>query len=233
MTEVEKITKEAVESGSARSLFGYEEKSMPSQFSIFGGAAIPMGDFAKEESGGAKVGFTAGAQFVTGGTLGWIIMGSYSQNKCELPSYLSSMGMGGETGKWTSILALTGIKVGTANPTGANFFIAPLIGALFGSSPELDMTISETYTTWTGYGYSTQTVTIRATQKSASSTALAYGAALEINFSGTISIGARYIASKPKYDITATASGGIYSYTSSGKLEQETALIQTYIGIIF
>jgi hypothetical protein len=160
------------------------------KFSIFGGLAIPLGDFAKKlgsdsSAGGAKTGWSAGIQFVTGGTIGWIIEGSYAQNKIDFPTSDLPAGKYNYTG-WTSILALTGIKIGTDNSSGTNFFIAPLVGALFGKSPSLDFTPPGSS--------ASQNIT-----SSASGTGFAYGANVEAIFIGHITFSAKYIASKPKF----------------------------------
>jgi hypothetical protein len=163
-------------------------------FSIYGGVSLPMGDFAKKlddpantgNFGGAKTGWSAGIQFVTGGSVGLIIDGNYSQNKLDLPmSFTINPGKYEWVG-WSSILALAGIKLGTDNATGANFFIAPLVGALFGTSPKLDFTPSGSSTSSNVY-------------PSGTGTAVAYGGALQFIFGGRVTIGAKYIMSKPKF----------------------------------
>jgi hypothetical protein len=157
-------------------------------FSIYGALALPLGEFGKKDgdnAGLAKTGWSAGAQFVTGGTIGWIIDGSYTLNKLDIPTAGLPAGKLEYTG-WTSILALTGVKIGTDNSSGTNFFVAPLVGVLFGTSPEITFTpagssVSQTY------------------QPKASATGFAYGGAVEAIFGGHVTLGAKFVASKPKF----------------------------------
>jgi len=157
-------------------------------FSIYGALALPLGDFGKKEAengaGLAKTGWSGGLQFVTGGMIGWIIDGSYTMNKIQIPSnYTTASGKLEYTG-WTSILALTGVKIGTDNSSGTNFFVAPLVGALFGKSPEI---------TFTPTGGSAST------SPAGTGTAFAYGGTVEAIVGGHVTIGAKFIASKPKF----------------------------------
>jgi hypothetical protein len=168
-------------------------KSSKAMFSIFGGAALPLGDFARTEDnlndGFAKTGWSAGAQFVSGGSAGLIIEGSYSRNKIEPPSISASTPGTLEYTDWTLILALAGLKIGTDNAEGTNFFIAPLVGTLFGKSPEYKFTPA-------GIG------AVTLTEPSASCSAFAYGLAVEAILSGHFTVSAQYIASKPKFKYT-------------------------------
>jgi hypothetical protein len=217
MSEVEKVGKEAAvapapapetkpsveRSGnegqrSYESQRGYQGQSTGEgsgpMFSIYGGVSLPMGDFAKKLDdpdntgafGGAKTGWSAGIQFVTGGSVGFIIDGNYNQNKLDIPMSMTTAPGKYEWVGWSSILALAGIKFGTDNATGGNFFIAPLVGALFGTSPKLDFTPAGSTTSIPEFS-------------SGTGTAVAYGGALQIIFSGRVTIGAKYIISKPKF----------------------------------
>ena len=216
MSEVEKIgkdtaapapeTKPAIERPSNQgqpsyeSQRGYQGQSSSEgagpKFSIYGGVSLPLGNFAKKWGegddkglGAAKTGWSAGIQFVTGGTVGLIIDGNYSQNKLDLPTSYTTMPGKYEWVGWSSILALAGIKIGTDNSSGANFFVAPLVGALFGTSPKIDFTPagSSTSTNW---------------QPAGTGTAVAYGGALQLIFGEHVTLGAKYIASKPKFKTT-------------------------------
>jgi hypothetical protein len=207
MSEVEKISKEAaapapsnepkpfIEQRGNENQRGYEGQSSSegsgAKFSIYGGISLPMGNFAKKEgsiyeNGYAKLGWSAGIQFVTGGTIGWIIDGNYSQNKFDLPTSATTIPGKYEWVGWSSILALTGIKIGTDNSTGTNFFIAPLVGAMFATSPKLDFTPA---------GSSTSIPELI----SGKGTAVAYGGAVQVIFGGHVTLNAKYIVSKPKF----------------------------------
>jgi hypothetical protein len=167
------------------------EGGLGPKFSIYGGISLPLGDFAKkfdesENAGGAKLGWSAGMQFVTGGSVGLVLDGNYSQNKIDWPdSYATAPGKYSTTG-WSSILALAGLKIGTDNATGSNFFIAPLVGGLFGTSPQVEFSQP---------GSSTSQIWMH----SGKGTAFAYGGTLQILFGKNVTLSAKYIMSKPKF----------------------------------
>jgi hypothetical protein len=192
-----------------------EHASGPSpSFSIFGGAAFPMGDFASSDftngnAGYAKTGFAAGLQFVTSGEVGLLISGLYALNSTDESS--------GNSEKYQSIMALLGLKIGTANVSGFNFFIAPLIGADFG---KLSATSTDYYN--------------NSTTQSMSATALAYGGMIEFDL-GHLALGARFLISKPNYSNseTSTINGIGYPTPISDTREQPTQLLFTYLGIVF
>jgi hypothetical protein len=236
MSEVEKISKEAAAPSNESTPFieqrssnegqrsnesqrGYEgqggsDLGAGAKFSIYGGVALPMGDFGKKDadntnSGYAKTGWSAGIQFVTGGTIGWIIDGNYSQNKYDLPMSATYLPGNYEWTGWSSILALTGIKIGTDNSTGTNFFIAPLVGALFGKYPEM---------TSAPAGFP-------GTNISASATGFAYGAAVQIIFGGHVTFGAKYVASKPKFKFSQDG--------DNWEIDQPMSLLLVSLGIAF
>jgi hypothetical protein len=234
MSEVEKISKEAAAPAgepkpavertgnegqhSYESQRGYEGQSSGEgagpKFSIYGGVALPLGVFAKkigedDNAGAAKTGWSAGIQFVTGGTIGWIIDGNYSQNKFDLPMSETYLPGNYEWVGWSSILALTGIKIGTDNSTGTNFFVAPLAGALFGKYPEM---------TSAPAGYP-------GTNISSSATAFAYGAAVQVIFGGHVTLGAKYVASKPKFKFSQDG--------DDWEIDQPISLLLVSLGIAF
>ena len=208
MTEVEKISKEAAppagepkppvehpgaeqqrNNESQRNIQGQESsEGVGAKFSIYGGVCLPVGDFAKtdgDNAGLAKTGWSAGVQLVTGGPVGLLFDGNYSQNKINLPAFTNGLpGQYSITG-WTQILALGGIRIGTDNATGDNFFVAPLVGALFGTSPQLDYTSTGSFIT-------------TPLESSGKGTAVAYGGAVQLMFGGHVIIDAKYIMSKPK-----------------------------------
>jgi hypothetical protein len=157
-------------------------------FSIYGALALPLGSLGKtvgDFAGYAKAGWSGGLQFVTGGTIGFLIDGSYTHNKIDVPTAGIPNGKLEYTG-WTTILGLAGLKIGTDNSSGTNFFIAPLVGVMNQKSPEV---------TFTPTGSSTSTTYWH----SASGTAFAYGGAVEAIVGGHVTIGAKFVASKIKY----------------------------------
>jgi hypothetical protein len=157
-------------------------------FGIYGGLALPLGSLGKTDgdyAGYAKTGFSGGLQFVTGGTIGFIVDGSYSHNKIDVPTAGIPAGKLEYTG-WTSIIGLAGLKIGTDNSSGINFFIAPFAGVMHEITPEV---------TFTPSGSSTSTTY----QPKASGTGFAYGGAVEAIFAGHVTLGAKFVASKLKF----------------------------------
>ena len=242
----------------ASSLFRESNRKAPNQFSVFGGVAVPLGDFAKAItdqniieyinaqnldteipfpfSGSAKIGFTIGAQFITSGTIGWIINSSYSQNKMVLPSEVVVSGYTYtlETASWHTFLALTGVKIGTSNSNGINFFASPLIGVLYGKSPEVSVKFS-----LTNNGI---TAKFSETYSSASNIGLAYGLSAQLSIGSNFVVGTQYVFCAQKYNIEDHYMLGIYPPSSSfdnidriKKVEKKlnTSILVGYIGFAF
>jgi hypothetical protein len=246
MSEVEKVGKEAVAPSieqkqaverpssdvrqrsydSQRSYEGQRsDDGLGAKFSIFGGIALPVGNFAmnegpfeKEDSanvGMAKLGWSVGAQLITGGAVGLLLEGSYSQNKLNPPTSYTQQPGTYEWTPWISILALAGIKIGTDNASGSNFFIAPLAGALFLKTPEIRFTPTGSKTT--------QTVS------SHSATGFAYGVNIEFIFGEHVTLSGKYIASKPIIKWTDSFLIRNYDFT----FEQNVTIVQVCLGVAF
>ncbi len=210
--------------------------------SVFGGIAIPIGDFARENGGNSKTGYTVGIQYLSRGKIGWLLSGGYSINKLEFPSALAANGVASEAGSWKSVLALTGIKLGIADPAGPQFTVAPLVGVLFGTIPEIKLTFADGYLDIAELDIHTFARGITLTQSSASSTAFAYGLAVESTLGTHITIGVRYITSVPEYNVVDTVSGIGLSDTGqsiniseikNSTIKQKTLLILVSLGYIF
>jgi hypothetical protein len=235
-SEIEKYGKESVPEIKPVNAPPISAADSPSSFSIFGGAAFSMGDFASTDINNtnscfAKTGFAAGVQFVTGGQVGFLISALYASNSFDPSQALTEInawtaGSQGarsasiSSGHWQSILALVGLKIGTASTSGINFFVAPLIGVDFGKLPDISLTIADNNYSYPGYNISGS-----AAMQSSSATALAYGGMAEIDF-GHITLGARFITCKPKFSIsgnaTATMTSTIPPYSSSSETESIT-----------
>ena len=176
-------------------------------------------------SGCARAGFTAGVQFTTGGTIGWIINAAYAQNNVSHnppwrdPSpQPSGTTIDIETDKWTSMIVLTGIKVGPTNSSSTNFFFAPLIGVIYSRNPKITATISNI-----------ETIDL----ESASSAAVAFGANVEFTFWGHTIFGVRYAYTEPHYNVLYIVTDGITSQSGTISHKQSTSLILAYIGFSF
>lgn len=179
-------------------------------------------------SGCARAGFTAGVQFTTSGTIGWIIDATYAQNNVSHnPSWRnpspqpSGTTIDIETDKWTSMIVLTGIKIGTTNPSSTNFFFAPLIGVIYSRSPKITATISNVETV--------ETIEL----ESASSSAAAFGANVEFTFWRHATFGIRYVYTEPHYNVLYIVTDGITSQSGTISHKQSTSLILAYIGFSF
>jgi hypothetical protein len=236
MTEIQKIEKESIStpqpviSSSALPEQGIKEIVKP-KISIYGGVAIPMGDFSeeKEMSWKGKTGYTFGIQYASGEEIGFLINGSYTSNSASFGGISSPYGGSGSSNSWASILVLVGLKMGTTNSAGANFTFAPLFGLHVSVSPTINYYLVQP--AYEYYGYSTYYYSLNI--ESVTSTAFAYGAMLEMSVGRTM-IGMRYIASRPKYQVSASYSGS-YNYYSEGStsLTQNVSFMQVYLGVAF
>lgn len=231
MSEVEKIQKETITSSRSKVPHSVYT-SVPVQentesrvwaLSIMGGVAFPTGDFADVNNGAVKTGYIVGMQFAFGMPIGLLVNASYTSNPSHVVDVLASQYNGnGSSGKWQSILIIAGVKVGTANSTGVNLFFAPIFGFNVSSSPEIDYRITQT-------AYNAGFVM---KMESATTVAFTYGATVEADI-GHFVIGTRYIACKPKYNISVdyTYTGSVSSISMS--LEQSMSILQLYLGFAF
>lgn len=187
-----------------------------------------------------------GIQCVGSGTISWIVSGSYANNKSGYNGILFPYETTNEKyGSWSSIHLLAGIKMGTANLTGVNFFFAPLIGMLYEMSPEMKADINDIYSdyiySYPYYYYINVPVTGSGTWESVSSTVFAYGAAAEVTIDNRFVLGARYITGKPKFELKGefSASGSTSSASASidgtitGTHEKNKPLVLLYLGVAF
>jgi|WetSurMetagenome_2_1015567.scaffolds.fasta_scaffold197119_1 hypothetical protein len=194
-------------------------------FSIYGGLAFPMGDFADKNNGGAKRGLTAGLQYVTRGKIGGILNLSYTANPCDPSESLSLFGGQGTYGYWHSLGAFLGLKIGIVNSTSVDFYAAPLLGMNISSTPQIKYVVEHP-------GDEPTTVKMHTTQNSV----LTYGLMSEIYY-GHIILGIRYIAYKPKFIVETeieTGSGPnppFYSFMTN--IEQSTSVLLLYAGLGF
>jgi hypothetical protein len=242
ISETTQISKDTAKENTLQMRVDSLEEDIRPAFSVFGGMAIPIRDFARDDGGSAKTGFIVGVQYLSRGKVGWLFSGGYVINKLELPSALAANGISVESGSWKSMLALTGIKLGIADPTGTRFTIAPLVGVLFGTIPEIKLTFSDGYLDIPELNIHTLANGITVAQSSASSAALAYGMAAECTLGNHIAIGVRYITSTPEYNVMDAVSGtGLsetgqsvpISETKNSTIKQKTSLILISLGYIF
>lgn len=244
MSEIDKITKETYQSsieemsGSSFSIYGGVGITA-GNFAKEGGTAFPawvntirsmgfMQNPGFPGSGCARAGFTGGIQFSTGGTIGWIINAAYARNNVSHNppwQYPTSTGttvaVNIETDSWTSMNVSTGVKFGTANPHGFNFFVAPLIGAVYMKSPNIRVVLTESGTT--------ETIQL----ESVASKAFTTGAEIECMIEGLVVVGGRYMYSTPLYDVPYAITYGTASQSGTVSHTQSTSIILAYIGFSF
>ena len=219
-------------------------------FGIFGGSAAGAGNFSSGgeafatwiknivpfqpqnpgfiDHGCAREGVMAGIKFTVGGTVGWTINAAYAQNNISpnspamVPIGTSSFGtVDIQADKWTSLIVSTGVKLGTANSSLINFFVAPLVGVVHATSPNITATIKESG--------DVENITLR----SATSNAVAYGVNIEFTFWGHIIVGVHYYYSPPHYDVPYTIAYGSTSQSGIVSHDELMSLILPYFGISF
>jgi len=217
------------------------EAPLPSAVSLIGGVAIPAGDFADKAKGAAATGFTIGVQYVSKGKLGFIFSGDYSSNKLDLSAASAQGGFTIDTKSWESFCFLAGLKIGFPTESHTQLFLAPLVGVLCGTIPEIRMRFTSGFLTISDFNLAIYPTDITVSQTSASKTAFAYGLALEYTLGRHIALGARYITSKPEFGVQDKVEGsgqntsGQYVYVvgaKSGTVAQTVSLVKFYIGVI-
>ena len=188
----------------------------------------PLQDPGFPASGCARAGFAGGVQFSTGGSVGWIINAAYAQNNVSHnPPWQNPTSTGStyavsiDADHWTSVTVSTGIKFGTANAHGFNFFVAPLIGVADMKSPNIRVDITESGTK--------ETIQL----ESVSSRAITYGGEVEFTIGGIVVVGGRYIYSTPVYNIPYTIAYGTSFQNGTVSHDQSTSIILAYIGFSF
>jgi hypothetical protein len=190
-------------------------------FMLFGGLGLPSGAFGKtdgsDEAGYAKLGFFGGAEimFSLAPSVGIVLDGRYMINKLNEEEVLKQIGAPSGTsvsfGSWTGILPMGGIRLYTTGPIG--LFVDAQAGYMFAKSPE----VSATY------------LGVSSKEDSQNGKGLAYGASAGVDIGNTLVIGASYIITKPKFEMTA-GSGASATTTT---MERPMNMIQVWAGIRF
>lgn len=242
ISEVERISKETLPEKESAPVADTMKAQFHPSFGIGGGVAIPMGDFAKKEGGSAKTGFALGAQYVTGGRIGFLLSGSYVSNSLEFSSALPSNIQFEKPNNWHSMFAMAGLKIGMADPSGPQFMIAPLFGLFIGKIPELKFSLSNNVRLdMPDLNIHLRAVNLTLAQQSATRSAVAYGFAMECFLGRQICIGARYLESNPRYEVEDRVTGtGLtdtnqtvdVSEAGKGIVEQSTSLIMIYVFVL-
>jgi len=200
-------------------------KVVNSGFQLFGGLGVPLGDFAKSDNGAANTGFGLGAQY-TISPEGWgeffnnagiALSAAYTNNGTDFGA-LSGFGLELETGSYSNIWALGGLKATLPASETVSIDLALLLGAVFSSSPEV---------TATGSG-------VALSVSSGTATAFAVSFAGDVVLSKHFTFGLRYYDAKPKYTITVEGSGpGVPLTSVTEEVEQSTSILVVCVGYLF
>ncbi len=192
--------------------------SRPGVLSVMGGLAFPLGDFGAtvgERAGGAKTGFGLAASYEVPMQTSsfWQFSALFNSNAMDGAAVAASLGgtYSVTAGSFSTTCLLTGPGLLSPLSETMTFFGAVQLGAMFGSTPEITITNGSA----------------RAVQTSASGTAVAFGLLGGFRSGGRLSIGVQYVSGQPKYEVTATGTGG----TTVGTIEQSTALLQVLVGV--
>jgi hypothetical protein len=194
-----------------------DQNSTGTTVSINCGTAIPLWSFGGSTNG-AKIGFSIDAQYIKNGSIGWILVGSYSQNPAVPGSFNMFSGNANTSSDniWRSFTLLGGIKIGTTLFSKIDLFVAPLLGAMVNKSPNLSGT-----ETLPGYYFmsissstpSTCTITNTCSESSVTKASFAYGFEAELILWKLLTIGGRYVITSPDYTIQGVQSQKVFDIT--------------------
>lgn len=202
-----------------------EQNVVSSGAQLFGGLGVPLGDFADSDNGAAKTGFALGAQYtISLGDAGPFFRNSgialgvtYANNGTDFGA-LSGLGLTIETGSYSNIWALGGLKTTFPASEAVSIDLAVLLGAVFSSSPSV---------TATGQG-------VLVSFSSASATAFGFSLAGDIVLSKHFTFGLRYYDAKPEYSIDFSASGpGVPLTSATQTVQQSTSIFVVSVGYLF
>jgi len=199
------------------SVFAQDEPA-PLRISLFGGMALPQGDFSAtsgEKGGYAKTGF--GGMLELSNTLSeranWVTSVALNVNSIDEATMTSQWGQGTITGgKYVTTWAMTGIGFESAASPTVRVYGVGQLGLLFSSFPDITMF------------YGGQSIT--QTTKMGTAFAFGFGAGLIIN---KLNVGLRYYTGEPEYEQTATYMG----VTGTAKVKMPATVLQLMIGINF
>lgn len=191
---------------------------------LFGGLAIPTGDFASTSSsdaGGAKTGFVVGGElglnFVAG--LAWwntVAVSFNSLNEELVEDLAGTTSVSGDMGSWTTIWPMTGLKYTTWVAPAVSIYATGQFGLLLGSTPEVSVSSG----------------VFRYSAKSFSSSAFAYGFGAGVLVANRFTAGVRYLTGQPEYDIEFRVTAPGYTSTTTGKTDQPTSIFQLTVGVM-
>ncbi|HLP60382.1 MAG TPA: hypothetical protein VK186_16190 [Candidatus Deferrimicrobium sp.] len=198
---------------------------------LYGGLAIPQGDFANAtntvpKAGFAKNGLCGGFEFgntFNNESISGIAALSVSVNSMDqkaLSSFVQtqtgSYNVSVTAGSYVTVMGLYGIKVkGPLSPT-ASIYGQAQAGFLFSSMPDWSITVSPS-------SYPSSPSTVTEAFDWASTIAYGFGGGLELK--DKFNIGVRYIGGSPEYTMTVK--------TTTTKMRLSTSILQIVFGVMF
>lgn len=192
-----------------------QENISPFHFSLYGGAALPQGDFSStngDKAGYAKTGFCAmieGSKNIAE-SINWVSsvsLASNSLDESEMESKLSGISV--SSGNYITTWFMTGIGFETVASPSVKIYGIGQIGLLLSSFP--DITLSSGGTS--------------ITQTTEMGTAFAYGFGVGVIIN-KINVGIRYYSGEPEYTETASYAG----VTNTFKAKLPATVLQLLIG---
>lgn len=218
ISEIDKIVREST--GNVQVSPGVD--NIPGrQFSLLGGVAVPLGDFAS--TSGIAAAYASTGYCFSGQVHSYLphaIFVSLSLNLAFNPvdesALRGSVGLpstvSADISSYSTIMPMVGFGFYAASNPNTIVCGEGLVGLMFGSTPSMK--------------FSEGSVTV--TQSSASAIALAVGFQAGVVLSERFTLTARYVTGKPKYKITASGGG----MTVNSEFEQPTAMLQFCAGIV-
>ncbi|MDP3683406.1 MAG: hypothetical protein Q8S01_05685 [Ignavibacteria bacterium] len=213
-----------------------QESTSSMHFSLFGGIALPQGDFGStvidyDKAGFAKTGFSAmveGSKNLNENVL-WVSSLSLALNSMDESAMKNRDSFYEEynatAGSYLTTWAMTGIVYETAISPSINIYGVGQIGLLLSSVPEVKISGSNYY------GPFTENIT----SKIGTSFAFSLGGGVKIN---KINIALRYFSGEPEYEQTykgdvLTVIDGYYTITDSKteKTKKPASVLQLLVGI--
>jgi hypothetical protein len=173
-----------------------------SSLSLSLGLGIPTSKFTETGYMSAKTGIAFSFNWASRGYIGVLCNVTYAHNGAEIDDFNGSVSSG-----WNTFWLLGGMKFGTKNPDGDNYYVGPLIGLCTISYPELSSEVLIS-----GSGSTATYRTVKSKDENAS--ALGIGGIISGNI-GHVQIGLMYVLAYRKHYTTSITSYSDYAYTES------------------
>lgn len=180
-------------------------------FGVFGGAAMPNGDFASttaENGGAAKTGFTAGVNVDVSIIPMISFVGSFSYVSNSVNDEVITNFAGsytGEIGSWSTMWPMVGVKYSAGLGPVAGIFFSAQGGLLIGNSPDIDVVVFGT----------------PFKQASVTASSFAYGLSGGVMLLDKFIVEVKWLNGEPEYDY------------SGEKQKQPTSVILVTAGVMF